>query len=350
LSWRCWPSTGSSPHSRALLLPFYIGTIPFPISGLLSGLVNAALVWAAGKWTKSPRLAALPLWTWLLTVAVISMGGPGDDIILGGQGVLAYGALVLIVLGWCHRYGCCGGADSTADICGPLAGMVDRVAARPDATVCAYVTPSCQIFWDARMKFDRGEVAPTCTDSGPGAHQPAEPRRPAEGQCLGRAAGVAPGPRRRRPHIDEAAVAMTARGADLVELCASAARVRDAGLESAGRRGAGGRLPITYSRKVFIPVTHLCRDNCHYCTFVTVPGKLRAQGAGMYLEPDEILDIARRGAELGCKEALFTLGDRPEDRWPEAGQWLEERGYDSTLSYVRAMAIRVLEETGCCRT
>lgn len=88
-----------SALAGALLLPFYIGTIPFPISGLVSGLVNAALVWAAGKWTKSPRLAALPLWTWLLTVAVISMGGPGDDIILGGQGVLAYGALVLIVLG-----------------------------------------------------------------------------------------------------------------------------------------------------------------------------------------------------------------------------------------------------------
>src|SRR5271157_3598697 len=147
-------------------------------------------------------------------------------------------------------------------------------------------------------------------------------------------------------NIDEAAVAITARGADLADLCASAARVRDAGLESAGRRGTGGRLPITYSRKVFIPVTHLCRDSCHYCTFVTVPGKLRAQGAGMYLEPDEILDIARRGGELGCKEALFTLGDRPEDRWPEASKWLSERGYDSTLSYVRAMAIRVLEETG----
>jgi hypothetical protein len=88
-----------SALAGALLLPFYIGTIPFPISGLLSGLVNAALVWAAGKWTKSARLTALPLWTWLLTVAVISMGGPGDDIILGGQGVLAYGALVLIVLG-----------------------------------------------------------------------------------------------------------------------------------------------------------------------------------------------------------------------------------------------------------
>ncbi|VBA60792.1 FO synthase [Mycobacterium attenuatum] len=147
-------------------------------------------------------------------------------------------------------------------------------------------------------------------------------------------------------NLDEAAVAMTARGADLAELCASAARVRDAGLESAGRRGPEGRLPITYSRKVFIPVTHLCRDTCHYCTFVTVPGKLRARGAGMYLEPDEILDVARHGAELGCKEALFTLGDRPEDRWPEAREWLDERGYDSTLSYVRAMAIRVLEETG----
>lgn len=88
-----------SALAGALLLPFYIGSVPFPISGLISGLLNAALVWAAGRWTRSPRLAALPLWTWLLTVGVISMGGPGDDIILGGQGVMAYGALVLIVLG-----------------------------------------------------------------------------------------------------------------------------------------------------------------------------------------------------------------------------------------------------------
>jgi FO synthase len=140
--------------------------------------------------------------------------------------------------------------------------------------------------------------------------------------------------------------AQPAGGADLAPLCRSAARVRDAGLEATGCRGPGGRLPISYSRKVFIPVTHLCRDSCHYCTFVTVPGRLRAEGAGMYLEPDEILDIARRGGELGCKEALFTLGDRPEERWPEARTWLEERGYDSTLAYVRAMSIRVLEETG----
>ena len=147
-------------------------------------------------------------------------------------------------------------------------------------------------------------------------------------------------------NLDEAAVAMTARGEDLSDLCSSAARVRDAGLRSAGRSGHTGRLPISYSRKVFIPVTHLCRDTCHYCTFVTVPGKLRAAGRGMYLEADEIVDIARRGAERGCKEALFTLGDRPETRWPEARQWLDERGYNSTLDYVRAAAIRVLEETG----
>jgi len=142
-------------------------------------------------------------------------------------------------------------------------------------------------------------------------------------------------------NVDESAVLLQARGSDLEDLCASAARVRDAGLLAAGRPGT-----VTYSRKVFVPITRLCRDRCHYCTFVTVPGKLRAEGRGMFLEPDEILEIARRGAELGCKEALFTLGDRPEERWPEAAQWLEERGYDSTLDYVRAMSIRVLEETG----
>ncbi|WP_044110227.1 bifunctional FO biosynthesis protein CofGH [Mycobacterium canetti] len=147
-------------------------------------------------------------------------------------------------------------------------------------------------------------------------------------------------------NVDEAAIAMTARGDELADLCASAARVRDAGLVSAGRHGPSGRLAISYSRKVFIPVTRLCRDNCHYCTFVTVPGKLRAQGSSTYMEPDEILDVARRGAEFGCKEALFTLGDRPEARWRQAREWLGERGYDSTLSYVRAMAIRVLEQTG----
>ena len=103
---------------------------------------------------------------------------------------------------------------------------------------------------------------------------------------------------------------------------------------------------VTYSPKVFIPVTKLCRDRCHYCTFVESPGQLTRAGHAMFLSPDEILEIAPQGAALGCLEALFTLGDRPEDRWPEARAWLDEQGYDSTLAYVRAMAVRVLEETG----
>ncbi|WP_026306235.1 bifunctional FO biosynthesis protein CofGH [Smaragdicoccus niigatensis] len=144
-------------------------------------------------------------------------------------------------------------------------------------------------------------------------------------------------------NVDEATVLLHAQGADLAELCSIAAHVRDAGRISEGHEAP---LPITYSRKVFIPLTRLCRDKCHYCTFVTVPGKLRADGQGMFLEVDEVLDIARKGAALGCKEALFTLGDRPEERWPEAREWLDQRGYDSTLDYLRAVAIKVLEETG----
>ncbi|MDX2849188.1 bifunctional FO biosynthesis protein CofGH [Actinacidiphila glaucinigra] len=139
----------------------------------------------------------------------------------------------------------------------------------------------------------------------------------------------------------EAAVLLQARGEDLADLTRSAARVRDAGLEAAGRPGI-----ITYSKSVFIPLTRLCRDKCHYCTFVTVPGKLRRAGHGMFMSPDEVLGIARRGAELGCKEALITLGDKPEERWPEAREWLDAHGYDDTIAYVRAMSVRILEETG----
>ena len=93
---------------------------------------------------------------------------------------------------------------------------------------------------------------------------------------------------------------------------------------------------------MFIPLTRLCRDRCDYCTFATVPGRVDSP----YLPPDEVLKIAAAGAALDCKEALFTLGDRPEARWPQAREWLDAHGYDDTLSYVRAMAIRVLEETG----
>jgi FO synthase len=136
---------------------------------------------------------------------------------------------------------------------------------------------------------------------------------------------------------DEAAALLAADGPLLDDLLAVAGGVRDAGLREAGRPGV-----VTYSKKVFIPLTRLCRDRCHYCTFATVPHRLPAA----FLERDEVLAIARAGAAQGCKEALFTLGDRPEERWPAARQWLDERGYDSTLDYVRACAIAVLEETG----
>nr|WP_269086068.1 bifunctional FO biosynthesis protein CofGH [Actinopolymorpha cephalotaxi] len=162
---------------------------------------------------------------------------------------------------------------------------------------------------------------------------PAEPAPPASAmrRSLARAGAG------KTLNVDEAAVLLHARDADLDTLTGHASRVRDAGLAAAGRPGV-----ITYSRKVFIPLTRLCRDRCGYCTFVTVPGRLPSP----YLSPDEVLDIARQGAAMGCKEALFTLGDRPEDRWDAARDWLDEAGYDDTLSYVRAMAIRVLEETG----
>ncbi|MGH3875788.1 MAG: bifunctional FO biosynthesis protein CofGH [Actinophytocola sp.] len=135
----------------------------------------------------------------------------------------------------------------------------------------------------------------------------------------------------------EAETLLHARGEQRDQLFAAASRVRDAGLEATGRPGV-----ITFSRSVFVPLTKLCRDRCHYCTFATVPGRVPAA----FLGPDEVLDIVRRGAELGCTEVLFTLGDRPEDRWSAAREWLEEAGYPDTLSYVRAMSIKVLEETG----
>jgi FO synthase len=137
--------------------------------------------------------------------------------------------------------------------------------------------------------------------------------------------------------VAEASVLLAARGEALDELLTVASRMRDAGLVAEGRPGV-----VTYSKNVFIPLTRLCRDRCHYCTFATVPHRLPAA----FLERDEVLEIARAGAAAGCKEALFTLGDRPEDRWPAAREWLEARGYSSTLDYVRASAIAVLEETG----
>ena len=143
----------------------------------------------------------------------------------------------------------------------------------------------------------------------------------------------------------EAASLFTARGDDLERLVATAARVRAAApwyREGAWGRASDGRPRVTYSRKVFIPLTHLCRDACGYCTFAHPP---RAASPA-FLTPEAVLDIARAGAASGCREALFTLGDRPEERYPSAREWLDARGYASTIEYLRAMAILVIEETG----
>ena len=125
--------------------------------------------------------------------------------------------------------------------------------------------------------------------------------------------------------VDEVEALLVARGPDLERLMGVAGRLRDLGHGST----------VTYSRKVFIPLTMLCRDHCHYCTFAKPPAKLEAP----FLTPEEVVAIAEAGRQLGCKEALFTLGDKPEERYPVARDWLAERGYASTLDYVRAMAI-----------
>ncbi len=99
---------------------------------------------------------------------------------------------------------------------------------------------------------------------------------------------------------------------------------------------------ISYSRKVFIPLTQLCRDSCHYCTFAHPPRK----GEAAYLKPDEVLAIATAGARAGCKEALFTLGDKPEERYRAARNELAGLGHETTISYLAECAQMVFEKTG----
>src|SRR3954467_7018271 len=89
---------------------------------------------------------------------------------------------------------------------------------------------------------------------------------------------------------------------------------------------------VTYSPKVFIPLTRLCRDRCGYCTFATAPARLPSP----YLSPEEVLAVASAGADAGCHEALFTLGEAPEDRYPAARTWLDDHGYTSTVDYLAA--------------
>ncbi|HZQ28867.1 MAG TPA: 7,8-didemethyl-8-hydroxy-5-deazariboflavin synthase CofG, partial [Acidimicrobiales bacterium] len=120
--------------------------------------------------------------------------------------------------------------------------------------------------------------------------------------------------------------------APLDELLAAAAAERD--------RAHGTR--VTFSPKVFIPLTELCQDRCGYCTFAKPPARLAAP----FLSLDEVLAIARSGAEAGCHEALFTLGERPELRYPAARSWLDEHGYESTVDYLVAACAAVRDETG----
>jgi len=123
-----------------------------------------------------------------------------------------------------------------------------------------------------------------------------------------------------------------AEGQDLDALLRAASALRD---RRTGRT-------ITYSRKVFIPLTNLCRDQCGYCTFVRRPGDPKAHT----MTPEEVLAVAQAGRRAGCKEALFSLGDKPERRYTFHRQWLGQQGYDSTLAYLRDMCALVLERTG----
>jgi FO synthase len=120
--------------------------------------------------------------------------------------------------------------------------------------------------------------------------------------------------------------------ADLGSLLSAASALRD--------RGKGKT--VTYSKKVFIPLTHLCRDYCGYCTFRTDP----VPGVAAYMTPDEVLAVADAGKRAGCKEALFSLGDQPERVFPEAREALCKLGYERTLDYLAAMTELVLEKTG----
>jgi FO synthase len=105
-------------------------------------------------------------------------------------------------------------------------------------------------------------------------------------------------------------------------------------------RDEGKGRTVTFSRKVFIPLTTMCRDRCTYCTFAKPPG-----AGGVYMTPDEVMAVVHAGETGGCTEALFTLGDRPEDRWPAAQEFLTRNSYESTLAYVQHMTERVANET-----
>ncbi len=141
--------------------------------------------------------------------------------------------------------------------------------------------------------------------------------------------------------LTDAEALLGAEGADFDALLDRAGSVRDDSLARKGRPGV-----MTYSRKVFVPLTTLCRDRCHYCVFVDTPGQLLSKRAPLFMSDAQILQVVRAGAERGCKEALLTLGDRPEDRWPQARAWLDDHGFGSTIEYVAHAARLITRETG----
>ena len=143
-------------------------------------------------------------------------------------------------------------------------------------------------------------------------------------------------------HILQAARAGTLPDAEAALQLADFADTRTLADTAGELRDAGFGNLVTYSRKAFVPLTHLCRDVCHYCTFAQVPRKLKAP----YLTLDEVLATAREGAALGCKELLFTLGEKPELRYKAAREALAEMGFESTLHYLKAAAELVIKETG----
>lgn len=130
---------------------------------------------------------------------------------------------------------------------------------------------------------------------------------------------------------DDALNLVSMEGTAIEEMCAVAGEMRDRGR---------GRV-ITFSPKVFIPLTRMCRDFCGYCTFRQAPEETDE----LFLSPDAVLSVARAGERLGCTEALFTLGERPEQRYPEAGEWLAQNGHRTTLAYLSEMCRRVFDET-----
>jgi len=132
--------------------------------------------------------------------------------------------------------------------------------------------------------------------------------------------------------IDRAAALLLADDAPLPGLLSAATKIRACGKGNV----------VSFSRKVFIPLTTLCRDYCSYCTFRKDPG----QPGAHFMTPDEVLALAERGRQAGCKEALFSLGDQPERIFPEASEFLSKQGFTRTLDYVAAMSELVLEKTG----